>query len=375
MTADKNSLRIVHTESSCGWGGQEVRILTESQGMIRRGHHVQIVCNAKSEIRAKAEELRIPVSVLAMEKRNWTGLLAVRRWLGANSVDVINTHSSTDSWLFSLASRTVKHRPSIVRTRHLGAPVPNNPGSNWLYRHGADRVVTCGSAMRDQLIRLNGVLPDRCVSIPTGIDIARFQPGDQSTTRRQLNLSPARPLIGIVAALRREKGHQVLCEACKLLDRSDFGLVIIGDGLSRDLVRSWVEKCGLTDRTIFAGNQTDVVPWLQALDVFVLPSWGIEGVPQSIMQAMSCGLPVIATTVGSIGEAVSKGETGLLVPPQAASELASALRTLLEDASLRSRFGAAGRAKAITQFPIERMLDRMENVFTEVSRQTARRAA
>jgi glycosyltransferase involved in cell wall biosynthesis len=180
-----------------------------------------------------------------------------------------------------------------------------------------------------------------------------------------LNL-PERTTVGIVAALRREKGHQFLCEAARLVGRSDFQLLIVGDGLSRGLVRNWVDEHRLTDRTIFAGNQTDVVPWLQAMDVFVLPSWGIEGVPQGIMQAMSCGLPVVSTTVGSIGEAVGDGETGLLVEPRDATQLADALTRLLSDAELRAQFRAASRAKALTQFPIERMLDRMEGVFAEV---------
>lgn len=368
------TLTIVHTEASCGWGGQEVRILTESQGLIRRGHDVRILCNAESAIRRKAEEWGIPTTILPQQRRNWTGLTAVRRWLTENSVDVINTHSSTDSWLVAVAARTLRNRPRIVRTRHLGAPVPANPVSNWLYRRGADRVVSCGEAMRQQLIRLNGVDPARCVSIPTGIDTARFQPADPIMARRRLNL-PERTTVGIVAALRREKGHQYLCEAARLVERNDFQLLIVGDGLSRDLVRNWVNDNGLTDRTILAGNQTDVVPWLNAMDVFALPSWGIEGVPQGIMQAMSCGLPVVSTTVGSIGEAVADGETGLLVEPRDAAQLAGALTRLLDDAELRAHFSAAGRAKALAQFPIERMLDRMESVFAEVTINSARRAA
>jgi len=359
-------LRIVHTESSCGWGGQEVRILTESQGMLRRGHEVHLVCCPESVIAEKAADFGIPVTTLPIRKRNFQGLTAARMWLTRNEVDVINTHSSSDSWLFTLASRSLLRRPRIVRTRHIGAPVKANPGSNWIYANGADHVVTCGNNMRQALIDRNGVSPDRSTSIPTGIDLERFTPSDKLTARRELNLPTDRKIVGIVAALRREKGHQYLCEATRMLDRNDFDLLIVGDGLSRDLLDKWIGENGLQERVHLAGNQKDVVPFLSAMDIFVLPSWGIEGVPQSIMQAMSCRLPVISTTVGSIEQAVLDGKTGRLVPPRDAKALADAMQLLLDDESLCQKYAEAGRQRALEEFSIDRMLDRMEAVFQNV---------
>ena len=363
MTQSSPDLRIVHTESSVGWGGQEVRILTESQGMMARGHDVRIVCNPESMILKRAADYGVPAEGLPIRKKKFASLSAARHWLSNNQADIINTHSSTDSWLFTLAARSMRNRPKIVRTRHLGAPVPNNPASNWLYGKGADRLVTCGSIMRQNLIERNGVQPDRTVSVPTGIDIERFSPGSKQEARERLALPQKRFIVGIVAALRREKGHEILCQAAKRLTDCDFDLLIVGDGLSRDLLRGWVAENGLTERTHFAGNQTNVVPWLHAMDLFVLPSWGIEGVPQSIMQAMSCQLPVVSTTVGSISEAVDDGQTGLLVPPSDPDALAVALREMMQNETKREQFAAAGREKAIRQFPVSRMLDRMEQTF------------
>ncbi len=371
-----NPLNIVHTESSRGWGGQEVRILAESRGLLERGHRVRILCNEDAAILPKAREAGIPCEALPIRKKNFAGLTAARRWLAEQRVEIVNTHSSTDSWLFTLAAHSLgkKQRPRIVRTRHLGAPVPCNPASNWLYGRGCDHLVTCGSIMREQLIQRNGVAPAHCTSIPTGIDTTRFSPGDCISARQDLGLPTDRKLVGIVAALRREKGHQVLCTAARLLERTDFDLLIVGDGLSRDLLRGWIAENELEQRVHTPGNQQDVVPWLRAMDLFVLPSYGIEGVPQGIMQAMSCGLPVIATTVGSIPEAVEADKTGLLIPPQNPEELARALSRLLDDARLREQFGQAGRDKAVRQFGLEQMLDRMEQVFW-FTRETSGRIA
>jgi glycosyltransferase involved in cell wall biosynthesis len=119
----------------------------------------------------------------------------------------------------------------------------------------------------------------------------------------------------------------------------------------------------LEDRVLMPGNQSDVVPWLQALDVCVLPSYANEGVPQAILQAMSCRIPVVSTAVGSILEAVCDGKTGLIVPERQTNPLREALEKLLGDAEMRQRFGDAARKVVLEKFSIETMLDKMEAVF------------
>ena len=110
--------------------------------------------------------------------------------------------------------------------------------------------------------------------------------------------------------------------------------------------------------------------WLSALDLFTLPSFGDEGVPQAIMQAMACGLPVVSTPVGAIAEAVDAGRTGLLVAPADVDALADGLARLMGDASLRHTMGQAGLERARARFGSDIMLDRME----EVSRRFGRKS-
>jgi glycosyltransferase involved in cell wall biosynthesis len=116
----------------------------------------------------------------------------------------------------------------------------------------------------------------------------------------------------------------------------------------------------------FVGNRDDVPLWLNGLDFFALPSFGDEGVPQGIMQAMACGLAVVSTPVGAIEEAVQRDHTGLIVPPRDAHALADALARLMGDTRLRSAMGEAGLAYARTHFGIDAMLDAMEKVFRGV---------
>ena len=97
-------MNIVHTESSLGWGGQEIRVLAESQGMRERGHEVTVVCAEGARILEEAPRWQVPVVALPIGRKNWTALRSLKDWLSRHRCDVLNTHSSTDSWLGSLAT-------------------------------------------------------------------------------------------------------------------------------------------------------------------------------------------------------------------------------------------------------------------------------
>ena len=116
------------------------------------------------------------------------------------------------------------------------------------------------------------------------------------------------------------------------------------------------------------GDQRDVVPWLRSFDVFALPSYANEGVPQALLQAMLCGLPCVTTSIGAIGEAAIDRETAIVVPPQDADALARGIDRLLADEALRSRLGAAARAHCVARFGYDAMLERMEAVFRDAVR-------
>ncbi|HYR01500.1 MAG TPA: glycosyltransferase family 4 protein [Casimicrobiaceae bacterium] len=363
-------LAIVHTENSCGWGGQEIRTLTEARGFQDRGHRVTLVAPDEAPIAAAGERLGLPVVRLDIRAKRPRNFFALRRFLASERarIDVVNTHSSTDSWLAALACATLRDAPPIVRTRHVSTTVRNRPTTRWLYTRATAHVVTTGEALKRQLARDNGVPLAHMTSIPTGIDLARFVPGDAAAARARLGVPP-RPTLGIVATLRDWKGHDMLFEALAR-DRAawdGWNVVVVGNGPYRDRLDAQLARLGLAERIRFAGQQDDVVPWLQALDLFTLPSWGEEGVPQAIVQAMACGLPVVSTTVGAITEAVVDGVTGLVVPPRDVPALGAALARLRDDAPLRARLGAAGGERARAEFGIERMLDRMEAVFRAVT--------
>ena len=367
-------LSIVHTESSLGWGGQEIRILAESQGLHRRGHTTTILCPPDARIHAEAPAWGVPTVALPIARKRLAGLRALTRWLRANRCDVLNTHSSTDSWLAALSVAMLGRSVPIVRTRHISAAVPGNLLSRWLYERAATRIVTTGEALKRALVEVNGFAAARIESVPTGIDSARFQPGDRAAARAQLGLLAGRTLVGIVATLRSWKGHRFLLEAMQLLPAS-IELVIVGDGPMRPVLEEQVDRLDLRERVHMPGNQADVLPWLHALDVFALPSYANEGVPQALVQAMLCGLPCVTTPVGGIGELARHEATALVVPPQDARALAAAIERLAGDPVLRNDLGIAARKHCVGNFSYERMIDRMEAIYAAVSRDATQGSA
>lgn len=362
-------LDIIHTESSLGWGGQEIRILTEARGLQDRGHRVRLLCPREARIHDEAARFGVAVEALSIGRKNLRGASSMIGWIRAHKAElggaIFNTHSSTDSWMVALAMRALGRPCPVVRTRHISARVPRNRMTRWLYVRAASRVVTTGEALRLQLIDDLGIDPARIDSIPTGIDTARFLPGDRMRARAALGLPAGKSLVGIVATLRSWKGHRFLIEACARMP-PDTGLIIVGDGPQREALQALIAAHAMNDRVWTPGNQADVLPWLQALDIFALPSYANEGVPQALIQAMLAGLPCITTTAGSIGELARHEETALVVPAQDADALRAAIERLAEDPGLRERLGAAARANCVANHSLSGMLDRMEGVFSAV---------
>ncbi|THB75114.1 MAG: glycosyltransferase family 1 protein [Gammaproteobacteria bacterium] len=358
-------MKIIHTESSCGWGGQEIRILTEAKGMIERGHEVSILCPSHAPIFAEAKERGIPVYPIPIAKKTIKGLLATINYLKKTPVDVINTHSSTDSWMISLARIFCHRKFSIVRTRHVSAPINNHFTTKWLYTKAAAHIVTTGIKLKETLVNDNGYPAHMITSIPTGIDTNIFKPGNKAEARKELNLPQDKIIIGILATLRSWKGHKYLVDAIAQLNREDLHLLIVGDGPQKENLEKQISEIGIKEKTTMPGNQKNPYRWLQAMDIFTLPSYANEGVPQGLMQAMLTKLPVISTPVGSITEIIEHEKNGLIITPEDSNALAKAISSMLDSSDITTDLAEEGYEFGIKNFSKELMILKMEKIFIE----------
>lgn len=356
------SLRILHTESSKGWGGQENRILNELLALRELGHTALLACQPESRLGTRAEEAGFAVTRIRMRGAlDVPAILALRRLMRRAAVDVVNTHSGRDTQLAGMAARSLwGGRPQVVRTRHLALPIT----SHFSYVTLPDHVVTVSGFVGEYLVSA-GVPRERITVVHTGIDLSRYQTdGGRGTLRAELGLADDTPLIGTVAILRRKKGHAELLEAVpKVLARfPDCHFVFAGDGPQQQNLEQRIAELGLQDRVHMLGLRRDVVGILQALDVFVLPTHQ-EALGTAFIEAAAMGLPAIGSDVDGVPEAIIDGETGLLVPVNDSDAIAGAILQLLENPAQRQTMGVAAKARVQAHFSRRAMAQGMVALF------------
>lgn len=291
-------------------------------------------------------------------------LHAFVQWCREKEIAVLHT-CELYSNIFGLPGGAMASVPARIGSRR---GFVETPGLQTLQRasYAAAHRIVANSRAAAQRLRREGVSDEKIVLIPNGIDSAVFAAREYSQRPRQ---------IAMVACLREEKRIDVLIKAApEILARfPDAHFLIVGDGTCREALVALTRRLGVNDRFSFLGHRDDVPQILAQADVFVLPSRS-EAFPNSIIEAMASGLPVVASNVGGIPELVEDGKTGHLVPPGDAKALAAALNGLLDDPHRSAEYGRAGRIKIEANYSFDRMVEQMETLYvTELDRARTRR--
>jgi glycosyltransferase involved in cell wall biosynthesis len=356
---------ILHTESSLGWGGQEIRVLMESSEFKRRGHNVIIACHPDSQLYKRSKDTGIKTVAIEMGKKfNSSACFNLLRLIKREEVDFINTHSSGDSWSGSLAAKIAG--VGLVRTRHIDVPVSDS-FINFIYKLPAC-IITTSEAIKDKLIA-HGVSGKKVFTIPTGVDLEKYKPEEgKESLKIKLGIAGKKPVITNVAVLRSWKGHRFLInsipEVVKHFPEAVF--LIVGDGPQRNTLEKQVEELKLQSWVVLTGHRDDIPDMLNVSDLFVLSSTKYEGVPQALLQAMATNLPVVATNVAGVKDIVKFNETGLLVNPESALSLAEGIVSILNDKDTAKMFAENGRKLVKENYSLEKMTESLEKVYTNL---------
>jgi len=265
--------------------------------------------------------------------------------------DVVHTHSSKAGALGRLAA----HRLEIGRIVHTFHGFPFHQFQSWPRRatyiqierslgRFTDVFLAVGPAVAAEAVTRRIAPPERIRTIGVGLAKALNEPGplDRAEARRILCVPPGMQVVGTVGRLSFQKAPEDFVHALAGLRRSDVFGVWIGDGPLRAKTERIAHKLGLADRMLFTGERHDVAALLPGIDVFAMAS-RYEGLPCAIVEAMSAGLPVVATAVNAVPDVVIAGETGLLAPPGMPDLLGRAIGHLLDNPAYAARLGAAGR--------------------------------
>ena len=301
--------RVLHTEWSNGWGGQEIRIINEMIVVREQNIEVFLACRDHSIIKQKALENNIKVFTLPFRgNADIQTLFGLKKIIKENSIDIVNTHSGKDTWVGGLAAKLSGVK--FIRTRHLSNSIRSSRAN--FINELADYIITTGESVRNDMINNNRIKPEIIQSIPTGIDLEIFNPEkyENRKCREQFNIEDNEIAIGIVAVLRRFKRHDLFLKMARtLIDQysdKNFTFLIAGNGPQKKRILDLINELDIVANVKLLGHVEQVPELLSALDVFVLSSDSKEGVPQSVIQALSMNISVVATNSGSTRDLLNK---------------------------------------------------------------------
>lgn len=390
-------------------GGLELHAYAVAEGLIARGLSVSVltrkVCAGAPSfaVVGRVPVRRIPPAGM-FKGRGWRSLgpmavlpPAILLWLLGHRgrYDVVMAHGLKVLFLPAVLTSLIGSRPCVIKVessieleeeisaeslRRMGLSRSSPPIAAWralrlaLVRR-ADCLVAISAEIAERLVRM-GVAPERIRFIPNGIDVERFRPAspaERLALRRRLGLPADRIVLTFTGRLSRAKGLPLLLEVWRELVAAGRPLHLVlvgGGGQSFDdcegELRAFIERHGLQGTVTLPGIVSNVPEWLQASDLFVFPS-EYEGFPLAVLEAMACGLPVVATRVGAVPDAVIEGEHGALADPKNPEQLRAALLRVLEQPSRWAAMSAAGRRTAVEHFSLAAVTDRYAALLRELA--------
>jgi sugar transferase (PEP-CTERM/EpsH1 system associated) len=368
-------IRILHVvDNMLGMGGMEKNIINLIQRMDpERFEHV--VCVIR-RVGALADDIpRNRGTLICLDKtqdgRSFLGWTLARQ-IARVQPDIV--HSRNWGAIEAILAGRCAPACALVHSEH-GMDAGSAGFQPWRRRmmrgmafYLADQVFSVSCALRDFYARNTGFPARRIAVIHNGVDTERFYPQDtgRRRVRERLEIGPGEFCIGAVGRLETVKDLPTLVRAAAVAAKK-WRLLFAGDGSEACALQSLVSRFPeLHERTSFLGEIHDIPEFLNALDVYVLPSI-YEGISNSLLEAMATGLPVIASAVGGNTEVIVDGDSGLLFPAGDTAALASRLTAVFERPEFRARLGQRGLARVKENFSLNSMVQKYEDLYSSLT--------
>ncbi len=349
-----------------GIGGCENDLTKIAKGLDRMRFEPHVACfRAEGIRRSELDAAGVPILPLNLRSYKsmsaWSSVRALGRYVREHDIALIHAFDAPTEW-FGIPVGRLYGVPVLVKSSlwERGAYSRGHRTASWLTDRIADAVVVNSRMVREDLIRKHSVPADRIHLNYNGVDPHRFHP-----VSRGVNASPANEIvIGTVCALRPEKRIDLLLEAFARVHAMHgmTRLLIGGSGPMRDQLENQGRRLRLTDVSRFEPTASDVTPWLQAMDIFVLTS-ETESFPNALLEAMASGCCVLASRVGGIPELVEDGSNGLLFERNNIDDLTAQLRRLVEQPALRQALAGEAVKTATQRFSLENNVRGAEAIY------------
>jgi len=362
----------LHVDTARTWRGGQNQVLLTINGLRALGYRAALVAHPDGELRRRASEGLELIPLAPRTEADFTAGWRFARALKRLKPDVIHAHDPHGVAMASLALSLGGYGdggPSLVASRRVDFHMKGNAFSRWKYRQ-VDCYIAASEAIRQMLIG-DGVPAERVVTVHEGIDVEHVVAAAPVNVHETFWLPHHAPVVGNVAALTAHKGQRYLIEAAHLVVKQipDARFIILGEGELREHLEHLVKEHTLEKHVLLPGFRTDVLGCIKGFDLFVMSSV-TEGLGTSLLDAMACERPIVATRAGGIPEIVEDEVTGLLVPPRDSRALAGAIVRALNDAAMRARMAAAGFARVRERFTVERMVAETASVYQTLTAAT-----
>jgi L-malate glycosyltransferase len=357
-------------------GGSEHQMVEVASRQKQRGYRVVVGClSSKGPLR---EILRSAgVSVVEFNPKGSLfrlgGLLQFMRltaFFARHRFDIFQAHDLY-STLLGVPSAWLGRVPVILSCRRdLSHWWWYTPNRRKILRHIQERstfVIVNSKAVCDFLVEREDFDPNLIRIIRNGVDLDRFTALRSHRPILFPHWGAESRLVAVVANMHVEaKGHTDLIHAAEEVSRNFTAVkfLLVGDGVRRANLEAMTIELGLSQTVLFLGHRNDVPSILASCDIFVLPSWS-EGLPNSVLEAMAAGLPIVATRVGGVPEIIEDGLSGLLVTPKDPHALATAILKLLTNKQFAEQLGRCAKDRVWAGFSLERLLAELDGLYGE----------
>jgi L-malate glycosyltransferase len=358
----------LHIDTARTWRGGQNQVLLTVLGLRAVGHRAMLVAHPAGELRQRAREGLELVPLTPRIEMDLSAAWRLARVIAQERPDVVHAHDphAVAMAALALSMSTQSTKPPLIAARRVDFHLKGNALSRWKYRQ-VDCFICASEFIRRMLIG-DGVEETRAVTVHEGVDLERIEAAPPADLHAELWLPRDAPLVGNVAALVPHKGQRHLVDAAALVVQKvpDARFVIAGTGELAGTLDRQIKDRGLEKHVLLAGFRPDVLSVHKAFDIFVMSSI-TEGLGTSLLDAMACGKPIVATSAGGIPEVVVDGQTGILVPPRDSEALARAITALLRDEHAQQVMGAEGLLRVRERFSAERMVQDTLAVYRRVA--------
>lgn len=367
-------IKVLHVISKLPVGGVENLLLMVLRNCDRE-KFFPLICSLsdRGEIGKEIEELGFQVVCLnkLRHRLDWTIVKDIYQCIKQNDIRVVFSYQYHAN-LYARVAAHLARVPCTIASVHNVYTIDKKIHRRIINRYLAgwtDKIVAVSKAVKDDVLRYDGVPDDKVEIIYNGVDLSKFINTEGSHIRNEFGIPLATPVIGTVGRLTLQKGQRYLLEAVSQL-RDKFPrliLLVVGDGPLKNELEDYTKTIGIRKSVIFTGSRRDVPSLLAAMDIFVLPSlW--EGLSISLIESMAAGKPVITTDIAPIREVVNTDKVGILVPPKDSKSLAGAIEILLRNKSLAASLGTAARERVFSTFNIQTTIRRYTDIFENILR-------